>query len=85
VSFGLTYLEAMACGIPCVAPDDAVRREVIGEAGVYCDVTDDSAYSGALTAALDRDWGTAPRSRAERFPVGVTVDSYAALFRELTR
>jgi len=34
-SFGLTYLEAMACGIPCVAPDDAVRREVIGEAGIF--------------------------------------------------
>jgi glycosyltransferase involved in cell wall biosynthesis len=82
-SFGLSYLEAMACGLPCVAPDDAVRREVLGEAGLCCDVTDPAAYTGALAAALARDWGTLPRSRAERFPVTATLDAYADLFREL--
>lgn len=66
-SFGLTYLEAMACGLPCVAPDDAVRREVIGEAGICCDVTDPEAYTGALATALARDWGEAPRRRARGF------------------
>ncbi|HEX5759002.1 MAG TPA: glycosyltransferase, partial [Thermoanaerobaculia bacterium] len=50
-SFGLAYLEAMACGLPCVAPDDAVRREVIGEAGVFCAVADPEAYAGALGEA----------------------------------
>ena len=82
-SFGLTYLEAMACGIPCVAPDDAVRHEVIGEAGIFSDVTDDAAYTAALAAALDRNWGTAPRMRAERFPVTATVDRYAEVLKEL--
>jgi len=81
----LTYLEAMACGIPCVAPDDAVRREVIGEAGIFCDVTDDAAYAEALARALARNWGTVPRSRAERFPVTATVDHYAEVLRELIR
>jgi glycosyltransferase involved in cell wall biosynthesis len=84
-SFGLTYLEALACGRPCVAPDDEVRREVIGEAGIFCDVEDLDAYSAALTAALERSWGEVPRRRAERFPVTATIDAYAALFRELTR
>ena len=84
-SFGLAYLEAMACGVPCVAPDDEVRREVIGEAGICCDVADPAAYAGALAAALARDWGDAPRRRAERFPVAATIDAYAALFRELSR
>ncbi|HKH44686.1 MAG TPA: glycosyltransferase [Thermoanaerobaculia bacterium] len=83
-SFGLTYLEALACGRPCVAPDDEVRREVIGEAGICCDVTDLDDYAGALAAALARDWGEVPRRRAERFPVAATIDAYAALFRELT-
>jgi glycosyltransferase involved in cell wall biosynthesis len=84
-SFGLTYLEAMACGLPCVAPDDAVRREVIGDGGLCCDVTDPDAYTAALAAALARDWGEIPRRRAERFPVTATVDAYAELLRELAR
>jgi glycosyltransferase involved in cell wall biosynthesis len=83
-SFGLTYLEAMACGAPCVAPDDAVRREVIGDGGICCDVTDPAAYTGALAAALARNWGDIPRHRAERFPVTATIDAYAGLIRELS-
>jgi len=81
-SFGLAYLEAMACGLPVVAPDDAVRREVIGppgEAGLYCDVADLDAYAAALAAALARPWGAAPRARALRLPFAATVDAYARL------
>lgn len=83
-SFGLTYLEAMACGVPSVAPDDPVRREVIGEAGICCDVTDPEAYTGALAAALARDWAEIPRRRAERFPVSATIDAYAEMLRMLS-
>jgi glycosyltransferase involved in cell wall biosynthesis len=82
-SFGLVYLEALACGVPVVAPDDAVRREVIGDAGLLCDVTDAAAYSGALAAVLARDWGYLPRRRAERFPIAATVTAYAELLTSL--
>jgi len=82
-SFGLVYLEALACGVPAVAPDDAVRREVIGDAGLFCDVTDAGAYAGALAAALARDWGGAPRRRAERFPIAATVTAYAEMLASL--
>ncbi|HEY6320285.1 MAG TPA: glycosyltransferase [Thermoanaerobaculia bacterium] len=82
-SFGLVYLEALACGVPVVAPDDAVRREVIGDAGLLCDVTDAAAYSGALAAALARDWAGLPRRRAERFPIAATVNAYAELLISL--
>jgi glycosyltransferase involved in cell wall biosynthesis len=82
-SFGLVYLEALACGLPVVAPDDAVRREVIGDAGLFCDVTDAGAYSETLAAALSRDWGELPRRRAERFPIAATVTAYAQLFHSL--
>jgi glycosyltransferase involved in cell wall biosynthesis len=82
-SFGLVYLEALACGVPVVAPDDAVRREVIGDAGLFCDVTDAAAYAGALADALARDWGELPRRRAERFPIAATVSAYAELLTSL--
>ncbi len=84
-SFGLVYLEALACGLPAVAPDDAVRREVIGGAGVFCDVADAAAYARALAAALARDWGELPRQRTERFPLDAMVDAYARLFASLAR
>lgn len=84
-SFGLVYVEALACGTPVVAPDDDVRREVIGDAGVFCDVEDPRAYAAALAAALDREWGDLPRRRAETFPFTATADAYARLFRELRR
>jgi glycosyltransferase involved in cell wall biosynthesis len=82
-SFGLAHLEAMACGLAVVAPDDAVRREVIGEAGMVCDVEDLDTYAAALAAALARSWGGAPRERALGFPFAATVDAYAALLAEL--
>ncbi len=82
-SFGLVYLEALACGTPCVAPDDSTRREVIGDAGLYCDPTDAAAYAGALAAALDRSWGDAPRRRAAAFPFAATADAWADLLARL--
>ena len=82
-SFGLVYLEALACGLPVVAPDDAVRREVIGDAGLFCDVTETAAYSRALAAALSRGWGELPRRRAERFPIAATVTAYAEMLTSL--
>jgi len=82
-SFGLTYLEAMACGLACVGPADEVRRKVIGEAGICCDVTDPEVYRDALIEAVRPEWDEIPRCHAERFPVTATVDAYAELFREL--
>lgn len=34
-SFGLGYIEAMACGVPTIASDIAIAREVIGDAGLF--------------------------------------------------
>jgi glycosyltransferase involved in cell wall biosynthesis len=82
-SFGLAYLEALACGTACVAPDDAVRREVIGDAGLYADPDDLDAYADALAAGLDRAWGEAPRRRAERFPFADTAEAWHRLLADV--
>ncbi len=82
-AFGLVYLEAMACNTPCVAPDDAVRREVIGEGGVFFRHGDMSGYVEALKSAAAESWALLPRRRAEAFPFARTADAYAALFARL--
>lgn len=65
--FGLAYIEAMACGIPVVATDDAMRLEIVRDGGILCDVTDEEIYSNAIAQALQEAWGSIPRTNALRF------------------
>ena len=50
--FGLPVAEAMACGVPVVASDLAVLREVGGPGAEYCPVADIDAWSGTVCAML---------------------------------
>lgn len=51
--FGLPPLEALACGVPVVASDLPVTREVLGDAATFVAVGDVDALAGALASALD--------------------------------
>jgi glycosyltransferase involved in cell wall biosynthesis len=51
--FGLPVAEALACGVPVVASDLAVLREVGGEAATYCPVADTNAWDETIAALLD--------------------------------
>lgn len=66
-AFGLVYLEAMACNVPVVAPMDANRKEIIGNAGLYFGIEDINQYSKILDEALKTDFGNKPRLQAERY------------------
>ena len=67
-SRGLAYIEAMSCGLPVVATDDTVRRYLIGDGGITCNVTDIELYADALQTALDRHWHQQqPQRNAMRF------------------
>jgi glycosyltransferase involved in cell wall biosynthesis len=78
-SFGNVLVEAMASGLPVVATDDPVRREIVGEAGIFIDPTNTDEYAKALQKALDTNWGDAPRRQAEKF----SWDSIAQKYEEL--
>lgn len=66
-AFGLVYLEALSCGLGVVAPDDSSRREIIGDAGVFTDVSDPKKYADAITEALNTRWKEKALNQAEKF------------------
>lgn len=82
-AFGIVYVEAMASGLPVVAPDDSPRREIIGEAGILVNVEDPGKYASALEKALSRDWGNIPRKQAEKFSWDLVAEKYKDLFRTI--
>jgi len=77
-SFGLSALEAMACGLPVLASDAGGLREVIadGETGLLCRVGDNAgAAERAVSILSDRKaWERMSRAAAERARAVFGVD-----------
>lgn len=82
-SFGIVVLEAMASGLPVVATDDPIRREIVGDAGMFVDPTDTEAYSKVLKKALNTNWGNRPRRQAKKFDWDTIAKKYEELFSKL--
>ncbi len=52
---GLPLLEAQYCGIPIVAPDAAVFREVVGSAGIFIDPKSPLRAADRIAGAISED------------------------------
>ena len=59
-------VEAMASGLPVVATDDPIRREIVGDAGLFVDPTDTNKFANTIEKALNTNWGEKPRKQAEK-------------------
>lgn len=82
-SFGIAMVEAMASGLPVVASNDPIRKEIVGDAGILVDPTNTEEYANALQRALDTDWGDGPRRQAEKFSWDGIAEKYEELFKTL--
>jgi len=82
-SFGIVLVEAMASGLPVVATDDPIRREIVGDAGLFVDPTDTDAYAKAIEKALNTNWGDKPRKQVEKFSWDIIAGKYEELFKSL--
>jgi glycosyltransferase involved in cell wall biosynthesis len=84
-AFGLVYLEAMATNLPVIAPDDPVRREIVGSAGILIKNPEDTdLLAKAIKEAYYKDWGDKPRMQAEKFSWDSVKKSYRDLFESTT-
>ena len=82
-SFGIVLVEAMASGLPVVASDDPIRREIVGDAGLFVDPTNADEYAKAIEKALNIDWGSKPRKQAEKFSWDIIARKYEELFKNI--
>ncbi len=82
-ALGIVYIEAMAAGLPVVAPDDFNRRQIIGDAGMFVDPEDPDLYAKAISDALKTDFGDKPIKQAEKYSWDKITDEYINLFDSL--
>jgi glycosyltransferase involved in cell wall biosynthesis len=86
-SFGNVFVEAMATGLPIVAPDTPRTRWIIGDDAFFPQGNGDDDLAKAISSAL-RGAGVASaanRQRAEQFGWPAIAARYAEFFGELCR
>jgi len=86
--FGLTPLESLAAGTPVVGYRAGAVEEVVGDAGVLVDASDQDALGDALVAYLDdparqRELRTRARPRAARFSWDRAAADTLAVYRRV--
>jgi len=81
--FGLSVVEAMACGTPAIAYDKGSMPEIIrdGETGFLVQNTDDAVQAVARIGELSRD--NCRREAESRFSAARMVDDYIGVYEQV--
>jgi len=86
-----SLLEAMACGLPCIAPASAGGDELLDpETGIVPSSNEPTELERALgrlaeSPALRAQLGAAARARVQRYDVAAVARQYDELFRRIAR
>ncbi len=91
-SFGLSALEAMACGVPVAVTSEGGPREIVtSESGILCPVGDVQRAASEIKQLLadEKRWRAMSAAAAvhakETFDAGVIVPQYEALYERVLR
>lgn len=79
----MTFLEAMAAGKMTVTTDAPRPRWILGDAGIYVDPTDTSAYAAALQQAINFKNKTAISLQAQKYSWDKILKKYEELFKSI--
>lgn len=83
--FGNVFVQALACGLPIVATDDELRRFIVGDAGVLCDVTDLDSYANSIDQALKGSFKDKALENSRRFSWETVAKSYRDLILSMIK
>lgn len=82
-AFGIVYLEAMASGLGIVAPLDPTRMEIIGDAGIFTDVSNPKSYADAIEQALAQKWQELALNQVKKFSWVKIAEQYERAFEKI--
>ena len=79
-------LEALACGVPCVATDVGDNRVIIGQCGQVVPPRDPAAMAAAWQDVLERQFGATARARAvTHYADSAASTAYDTLYSRLLK
>lgn len=82
-SFGISLLEAMACGKYVVTTDDPIRREIVDSAGILINPNNIQEFSEAITHGLKLTNSQIPQRQSQKFSWDKISEKYEKLFEEI--
>ena len=80
--FGLSVLEAMSCGCPCIVSQGVATAEIVGHGGIAVDVSDQSSFSEGIRNLLQnyKKYSSDALERSHYFSWDKSIQKLVAMY-----